>query len=138
MSIPGISIKAVRGNRIMMRDQVGGNIRGTVPGFFELYTTVMSVSGNNHVQFLSPPMCGVRWELAGVTKDSTGAVLGGCEVDLFYSNDIFVSEVLSDPTTGVFKFLISPSAGPFYFVAYKPGAPDVAGTTVNTLMPVVT
>ena len=60
-------------------------------------------------------------------------------VELFYTDtDQSVSKKVSDPTTGAFSFLIGPSGGNFYLVAYKAGSPDVAGTTVNTLLPVVT
>jgi len=122
-----------------MRDQVGGNIRTPGVHSFELYTNINSINGGNHVQFASPKMHGVSWMLTGITKDSTGAVLGSCVVHLFYTDtDILVNEVTSDPTTGAFSFLIGPNAGKFYLVAYKPGSPDVAGTSINTLMPVAT
>ena len=125
------------GNHIMMRDQVGGNIRGTTPGFFELYENIYSINWDNHVMFISPVKTGVSWSLSGVTKDSTGVALGSCHVDLFYTNnDVLVGETTSDPTTGAFSFLIGPNAGTFYLVAYKAGSPAVAGTTVNTLTPV--
>ena len=124
---------------MIMRDQVGGNIRGTYPGFFELYENIYSINGDNHVTLISPVMQGVSWMLSGVTKDSAGAVLGSCVVTMYYtSNDLPISDQVSDPTTGAFTFLIGPNAGPFYFVAYKPGSPDIAGTTLNTLMPVAT
>ena len=124
---------------MIMRDQVGGNLRGTTIHSFEVFAIINSISGNNHVKIMSPKMHGVSWMLTGITKDSTGAVLGGCTVHLFYSlPDQFISAVDSDPTTGAFSFLIGPTSGPFYLVAYKAGSPDVAGTTVNTLMPVAT
>lgn len=72
--------------------------------------------------------------IAGVTKDSAGTALGGCTVQLFRtSDDSFRSEVVSD---GAGNYRLFPDVtGPFYIVAYKAGAPDVAGTTVNTLTP---
>jgi len=46
-------------------------------------------------------------------------------------NDAFIEEQVSD---GAGNFLFyPPDSGPYYIVAYKAGAPDVAGTTVNTL-----
>jgi hypothetical protein len=68
-----------------------------------------------------------------VTKDSTGAPLANCTVHLFESaTDIKLGETISDGS-GTFTFSIGQNAGFFYIIAYKPGGPDVAGTTVNTL-----
>lgn len=72
--------------------------------------------------------------ITGVTRDSAGAPLGNCVVDLFYtSNDTRRATTTSDGS-GNFRFDIGPGAK-HYMVAYKPGSPDVAGTTVNTLEP---
>jgi len=85
--------------------------------------------------FRSPVMAGDNWELSGVTRDSTGAPLGNCTVHLFYaSTDQFISAQISDPTTGAFTFQIGNNAGPFYVTAYLAGTPDVAGTSLNTLL----
>ena len=74
--------------------------------------------------------------ITGVTRDSTGAVLANCHVDLFISNaDVLRAETTSD-ASGNFSFG-NPGTGPFYIVAYKTGSPDVAGTTANTLFPAV-
>jgi len=70
--------------------------------------------------------------LSGVTRDSTGTILGSCRVEIFAtSSDAPLGGAVSD-ANGVFTFA-NPSPAPFYLVAYKPGSPDVAGTTVNTL-----
>lgn len=75
-----------------------------------------------------------NYAITGVTRDSGGAALAGCTVDLFItSNDTLKYTTVSD-AGGNFSF-DNPGTGPFYLVAYKPGAPDVAGTTVNTLVP---
>jgi len=72
--------------------------------------------------------------LTGVSRDSTGAILGSCVIDLFVSgSDQLWARTVSDGS-GVFSFG-NPGTGPFYIVAYKAGSPDVAGTTVNTLLP---
>lgn len=72
--------------------------------------------------------------ISGVTKDSTGAVLGGCVVELFRTgDDVRLETVTSDPTTGAYSFSATGLAQDYFVVAYKAGAPDVAGTTVNTL-----
>jgi hypothetical protein len=71
--------------------------------------------------------------ISGVTKDSTGAALASCTVQLFRTaDDQLVQEFLSD---GSGNYASSPvGLGQLYYaVAYKAGSPDVAGTTVNTL-----
>lgn len=74
------------------------------------------------------------FKISGVTKDSAGAVLGSCLVELFYTiDDRPVSKTLSDATTGAFSFAVGPNLS-CYIVAYKAGSPDVAGTSVNTLV----
>jgi hypothetical protein len=72
--------------------------------------------------------------ISGQTKDSTGAILGSCHVDLFRTaNDLLMEETTSNADG--YYFFKSPLRSPntYYVVAYKVGAPDVAGTTVNTL-----
>lgn len=75
------------------------------------------------------------FRLAGVTKDSTGAVLGNCVVDWFdTATDAKIGTTTSD-ANGLYEFRSAgqpPNA--YYLVAYKAGSPDVAGTTVNTLV----
>jgi hypothetical protein len=70
--------------------------------------------------------------VTGVTRDSAGAALGSCVVQLFRtSDDLFLVQDFSD---GSGNYTLYPTeAGPYYIVAYKPGGTDVAGTTVNTL-----
>lgn len=71
--------------------------------------------------------------ITGITKDSAGSALGSCVVDLFRtSDDVRVDSTTSDGS-GNFSF-IPLAYGPYYIVAYKAGSPDVAGTTVNTLV----
>jgi hypothetical protein len=76
-----------------------------------------------------------KWVISGVTKDSTGANLGNCIVQLFNSNDdTYIGEVISD-SSGNYQFTLNGNVNPKYAVAYLVGSPDVAGTTVNTLLP---
>lgn len=72
--------------------------------------------------------------LSGVTRDSTGATLAGCTINLVQGNQIKDS-VVSD-VAGNFTFL-NPGSGPFFVRAYKVGSPDLAGTSINGLFPVV-
>ncbi len=76
------------------------------------------------------------WLLTGVTRDSAGAALGGCVVDLFTtSDDVLRFSTVSD-ASGNFSFSLPSNGWTCYLVAYKAGSPDVAGVTVNTLTPV--
>lgn len=89
-------------------------------------------SGASGKPFRSPKFSTINPRITGITKDSTGAVLGSCVVQLFRTvDDRFMFEAVSDGV-GAYE-LTALGSGPFYIVAYKAGAPDVAGTTVNTL-----
>lgn len=72
--------------------------------------------------------------ISGVTRDSTGVALGNCEVDLFHSaSDVLVLRGVSDGA-GNYSFVIGNNSDFYYVRAYKAGAPDLAGTTINALM----
>jgi hypothetical protein len=73
-----------------------------------------------------------NFTITGVTKDSSGAALGGCTVKLFNrATDAKEQETVSDGS-GNYSFIVSRTQT-YYVVAYLPGSPDVAGTTLNTL-----
>jgi hypothetical protein len=75
----------------------------------------------------------VALRIFGITKDSTGAALGSCDVHLFRTiDDVEVDQVVSD-ASGNYEFRSASLSTAYYVVAYKAGAPDVSGTTVNTL-----
>jgi hypothetical protein len=96
--------------------------------------TVMNRGQVGTVIYRSPG-ASVNFNLAGITRDSAGAILGNCRVELFITGrDVSIAETVSD-AVGAFAFDM-PGTGPFYLVAYKLGSPDVAGTTVNTLVAV--
>ncbi len=72
--------------------------------------------------------------ISGYTRTSAGAALPGCTVKLFQtSDDVKVATTTSDGT-GLYTFT-DPGAGPFYALAYLDGSPDVAGVTLNNLVP---
>lgn len=106
-----------------------GNMRGT--------SGVPNTKALNRVEtFPATPVhvADQTYTISGVTKDSAGAVLGGVTVDLFdTATDTIISTTVSDATTGGYKFFAN-NVTTNYAVAYKTGAPDVAGTTVNTLV----
>ncbi len=96
-------------------------------------------SGSAFLSFYRTPRSPRQFVIADVTKDSTDAILGGCTVKLYrvMDNAAFM-ETVSDPVTGAFSFSVPSNGWVCYAVAYKAGAPDVAGTTVNTLVGVAT
>lgn len=73
------------------------------------------------------------YSISGITRDSAGTPLGSCLVKLFRtSDDSLVHQTVSD-ANGNYKIPAS-QALQHYVVAYLAGAPDVEGTTVNTLV----
>lgn len=74
--------------------------------------------------------------IKGVTYDANGAVLANAIVQGFVTaTDTFVGEVTSNTDGTYILPTNNPSSAQHYVVAYKAGSPDVAGTTVNTLLP---
>lgn len=74
-------------------------------------------------------------KIIGTTRDSTGTPLSSCIVQIFRtSDDLFVGQCTSDGA-GYFEALTPYSGVAHYLVCYKAGSPDIAGTSVNTLIP---
>lgn len=72
--------------------------------------------------------------ISGITKDSLGVALPACTVSLFRTSDnLFIQSVVSDGS-GNYSFPGVGCGETYYVVAYKAGSPDVAGTTINTLV----
>jgi hypothetical protein len=76
-----------------------------------------------------------RVRFVGKTKDSSGTVITSATVRLFRTSDnVLIDTVTSDAGDGSF-FLTSYSyPDTHYITAYKTGAPDTEGTTVNTII----
>ncbi len=74
------------------------------------------------------------FKITGMVKDAAGDPVANAIVRGFRSaNHEFVREVEADGSGNYWfgtQYLEA-----HYLVAYKPGSPDIAGTTVNTLMP---
>jgi hypothetical protein len=73
----------------------------------------------------SDAMAGQRRDsISGVTRDSTGAALGGVSVRAFdLARDLLVDSVVSDATTGAFTVTTPYVGQTMYCVAYKAGTP---------------
>lgn len=70
--------------------------------------------------------------VSGITIDQLGARLPSCVVKAFNSvTNVFVTSTMSD-ATGAYTLLL-PAGNTYFLVAYKPGSPDQAGTSVNTI-----
>lgn len=84
---------------------------------------------------LRPQGASILHTLTGISKDSAGVALGTCQILVFTTADKrLVVETVSD-ASGNWSVPLYIS-GPFFTVEYKVGSPDVAGTSVNTLVPV--
>lgn len=69
--------------------------------------------------------------IVGVSRDATGAALGTCVVKVFRTeDDVLVASTTSDSSGNWTAYPNQP--GPYYFVEYKAGSPDVFGTSPNT------
>ena len=80
------------------------------------------------------PLPTVFYTIAGQTLDSAGNPLGSCVATLFStSNDLLRDKTISD-ASGNYNFKSAYRGRQYYVVFYKVGSPDVAGTTVNTLV----
>ena len=82
----------------------------------------------------------VRWLASGITKDGVGSPLGNCRVVVFDVGQLakgapaVVAETMSDGA-GAYAVEVPQNTG-LQAIAYKSGIPDLAGVTVNTLVPV--
>jgi hypothetical protein len=73
--------------------------------------------------------------IAGVTRDVYGTVITGALVRLFRTSDsLLVATVVSDAVDGEFMLPTPYYPDAHYVVASKSGTPDVAGTSVQTLV----
>lgn len=73
--------------------------------------------------------------IRGTSRDSAGVALANCIIQGFRtSDDLYVGQVVSD-AAGNFALPTPYSGTAHYLVAYKAGSPDVAGTSVNTIVP---
>jgi len=73
--------------------------------------------------------------IMGRTVNANGVALGGATIEAFLTgNNMFVRATLSD-SNGNYEVGTEYPGNTHYLVAYYPGAPDMAGTTVNTLVP---
>ncbi len=83
---------------------------------------------------LTPQTTPNQLVISGVTKDSTGAALAGVTVKLYRTSDDALMATTTSDGSGNYSFANVGLGEAYYVTAYKAGSPDVAGTTVNTLV----
>jgi hypothetical protein len=70
--------------------------------------------------------------VTGVTRDGTGVAVGNCVVRLYNTANDTVAQTTTSDASGNYSFIVDKTQA-WYAVSYKIGAPDVFGTTANTL-----
>jgi hypothetical protein len=80
------------------------------------------------------PRRGPLFGISGVTRDASGNALAGCSVKLYRTATDVEVDVTTSDGSGAYSFPNVTAQDGYYVVAYLPGSPDVAGTTVNTLL----
>lgn len=74
--------------------------------------------------------------IRGYTKDSSAVAIANATVQAFRTSDDFYLGQDVSRLDGSYTCPVDVVAGTAcYLVAYKAGAPDIAGTTVNTITP---
>ena len=80
------------------------------------------------------PLPTKTWVLQGVSRDKNGSILPNCTMLLFRASDNkFIDSQISDGS-GNYSFTTVGPAENYFVNEYLAGSPDVAGTTVNTLI----
>lgn len=78
--------------------------------------------------------CASQKKIVGVSRDSTGNPLGSCIMKaIVTATDVLAGQVTSD--SGGYFEVRTPYTGAHRLDAYKAGSPDVAGSSVNTIIP---
>lgn len=112
----------------------------TMQEFVEGAEFLSPIGGLGHARrglpFLRLPVFLGSFVLAGVSRNSGGAALSGARVDLFRSSDNAWLGYTTSDGSGNYAFTLGNNADPLFVRAYKAGAPDVAGTSKDGLIPV--
>jgi hypothetical protein len=77
-------------------------------------------------------LANAQYAIIGVSRDSVGAALGTCIVNLFRTSDNGFVDTTTSDGSGNYRFQVG-LQGPYYVVMYKAGVPDRAGTSLNTV-----
>jgi hypothetical protein len=108
-----------------------------MPGSFPTFSTYGVPNVPRSMPVVRSPVDSVPYEypyaISGITLNSSGAALPACSVVLYRTADNSVAGRVTSDASGNYRVDASPAVM-HYVVAYQPGSPDVAGTTVNTLI----
>lgn len=124
---PGIGVSPIRAVNLRCLSTMYQAPTGMVPTnpaaeIMELYDKTKS-----RAQVLGD----INGRIVGVSRDATGAALGSCSIKVFRTtDDVLVATTTSDGSGNWTAYPNQP--GPYYFVEYKAGSPDVFGTSPNT------
>jgi hypothetical protein len=72
--------------------------------------------------------------ITGVTKDTAGAAIASATVRLFRASDDALIATTTSDGSGNYSFTVADTSTLYWLEAYKSGSPDIAGTTVRTLV----
>ncbi len=75
-----------------------------------------------------------NFKVSGIVRDASNVPMSGVTVHLFQTSTDVLFAVTTTDANGYYQFLAASPSQNYYAVAYKALAPDVAGTTVNTLV----
>lgn len=83
----------------------------------------------------SPTLADQDFIIAGITRDSSGNVLGACMIYLFniLGGMPMITGCTTSDANGIYRFYVSPSYI-YWVVTYKDGTPDVGGVSANNLV----
>lgn len=73
-----------------------------------------------------------RKKLSGIVRDSAGNPIAGATVQIFNTATGLLVDTVTTDSSGAYN-ASDPNAVNCFAVGYEAGAPDVAGTTVNTI-----
>lgn len=101
-------------------------------------------------QFMTRSLTGfndssTKWIISGITQNGANAPIGNCRVVIFFTNKILVNQdILANPVVaetvsdGNGNYSVQVGGNEKYqVIAYLPGLPDLAGVTVNSIVPVM-
>lgn len=85
-----------------------------------------------------------KWIISGVTQNGANVPIGGCRVVIFQTNKILANlDILANPVVvetvsdGSGNYSVQVARNEQYqIIAYLPGSSDLAGVTVNSVVPV--
>ena len=136
-----VRIGPLQGRQINFGMLIAGGSETPAPGVSKMGLTGTSLFNARLTPWRQP----MRYRLTGRTLDSTGAVLGNCQLEVFEilnTTAIYphaepkgrlVATATSDANGNYTVDVMDRPGVTFQVDAYKSGSPDVAGTTLNTL-----